>query len=174
MAFLDDYDDVERIDIGRGYWVDVRKCVLRGDNERAERLLAQTTVTPDEQRPGRMHTMVTPDTAAWRTEMVFASVTAWNLDDKDGSVWALDPEPVKRANIRRLPGPVFDQIWERVDELNKAGRSPQEQTTFRDAAGDSDQIGWARPGSVVEVPAGEGVLAEVGAAPGGPGPQAIA
>jgi hypothetical protein len=175
MAFLDNYDSVERIDVGHGYWVDVRVCVLRGDNERAERLLAQTTVTPDEQRPGRMHTMVTPDTAAWRTEMVFASIVAWNLDEQDGTVWALEPEPAKRANIRRLPGPVFDAVWARVDELNKAGgRTPQDQAAFRDAAGGSDPERWAGPGSVVEVPAGEGVLDAAGASAGRPGQPALA
>jgi hypothetical protein len=174
MEFLDAYDTTERIELGRGYWVDVRTCVLRGDGERAEKLLAQTTVTPDEHRPGRVHTMVTPDTAAWRTEMVFASVVDWNLNDSAGK-WALEPEAAKRANIKRLPGPIFDKIWARVDELNKAGgRSPQEQAAFRDAAGDSDPIGWGGPGSVVEVPDGEGVLAEVGPPPGGPGRPAIA
>lgn len=164
MAFDDEYDEVQRIDLGRGYWVDVRKCVSRGDGERAERLLAQTTVTPDEQRPGRVHTMVTPDTAAYRTEMVYASIVDWNLDERDGSKRALEPEAVKRANIARLPGPVFDQIWACIDELNKAGRSPQEQATFPEPAVNGDPDGFARPGGVVEVSNGAGVLAAPGPA----------
>lgn len=167
-GFLSAYSGTRRVDLGGGYWVDVKKCLTIVEKQRAEQALASNP-TVDMNGNGS----ATMDVVAFRNELVAASITAWNLDEEDGTVWALSPEPVKRTNIARLPGPVFDQIFTFVNELN-GPQSSKERAQFpvADVGGDPDgNAGAAVAGDVLD---GAAVVAASGAASGGPGASAVA
>lgn len=97
------------------------------------------------------------DTRAGRVEMVVQSLTAWNLDDDDGTGWPLDsgidtpPRPgvnpyppgcPRRKSVARLPSPLFDLIWAECDRLN-GPRKGAEAAGFREEPGDSGPDGDA-------------------------------
>jgi hypothetical protein len=153
-GFLSEYEGTERIELGRGYWADVKKCLSRGEMAHMEAAMGgrqQVDVTK-----GRQYAQL--DTGAGRTELVVRSLVAWNLDDADGTVWSLDPgKPPfspgceRRQSVARLPGPVFDRIWKRCDDLNGPVKDPSAKATFpgEDVGGDPDgDTGTADPASV--------------------------
>lgn len=178
-GFLSAYEGTERIDLGDGYWVDVKKSLSSKEYAPVENALGGTqridlTAGQNGSKPsGRQSAVI--DVRTGRTELVVASLVAWNLDDADGSVWPLDPDkpPYKpgcgrRQSVDRLPESVFDRIWQRCDAMN-GQPDPQEAATFPDPAerGDPDGDGGAAgPGPV---PDGGGVLAEAGAYQGDAG-----
>lgn len=130
MGFLSVYSGVKRIvvDSERDYWVDLLEYVSQGGREEAERALASMTFVDGK-------TVPSPDVAKFRQLSVFAAVSAWNLDDEDGTAW-----PVTLRNVQRLPGVVFDQLWEAVDSANSS-RSSEESQKFRDGDVVSDSDG---------------------------------
>lgn len=168
MGFLSAYSDTRKIDLGGGYWVEIKECLSIVEKQRAEKAL---TPNPRVDMSGRAEAGM--DLSAFHTEMVVASITAWNLDEDDGTVWPLTPEPVKRKNIARLPASVFDQIFKEVDELN--GPKPaRERAQFPEPGVGSDPDGDGGAGEPVDVLGGAAALAAPGAAPTGPGDPAVA
>jgi hypothetical protein len=156
MGFLTAYEGTRTIDVGAagsGYWVELRECLSQGDKEDAERALSAGKVVD-----GKRFEM-TMDTARYRQLMVLASVKAWNLDDDDTGVW-----PVNLSNVRRLPGPVFDQIWTVVDELN-APAPTEDRKRFPGGGGGGDQDGDGGTGDVGQLPDGTGNQHPVGRKP---------
>lgn len=168
MGFLSAYSGTEKIDVGGGYWIEVRKCLSIIDKQRAEKALASTPRV-DMSGAGT----ITLDTAAFHNAMVEASIVAWNLDDDNGEVWALSPSNVKRDNIARLPGPVFDQVWEVVDDLN-GPREAADKVRFPEPGVIGDPVGDGGSAVVTDVRDGAAILAAAGAAPGGLGDTPMA
>lgn len=168
MGFLSAYSGTQKIDVGEGYWIEVRECLSIIDKQRAEKALASS---PKIDMTG--NGTVSLDTVAFHNAMLEASIVGWNLDDDDSTVWALAPSNVKRDNIARLPAPVFDQVWQVVNDLN----GPRER---------ADQVRFPEPGIVggpdgdggsavaEDVRGGTAVVAAPGAAPGGPGDAPVA
>lgn len=170
------YEGTERIDLGNGYWVDVKKCLSAAEKGRVDDLLG-----------GRQRVDVASkssyaelDYTASRAEMVVLSLDDWNLDDEKGKKWPLDagaaprkpgdvnpypPGCPRRQSVARLPGPVFDQIWERCDELN-APRAAAEAAQFPEQDERGDQDGDTRAADPDPVPDGTGVLEGAGAEAG--------
>ena len=109
------YDGTERIDLGSGYWSDVKRCLTSSEYEHVQQLLGNGRAAI---RLDGAPSQVNIDLPAAMREMLFRSVTAWNIDDEDGTVWPLEPDKAKRAAIARLPYPVLQQVYERCDELN--------------------------------------------------------
>jgi hypothetical protein len=148
MGFLSAYSGTRKIDVGGGYWVEVRECLSVIDKQRAEKALASNpTIDPIHNRGSAQM-----DMAAFENEMLTHSIVAWNLDEDDGTIWALTPDKAKRANIARLPSPVFDTIFKVVNELN-GPQSPRERAQFPDPGGSGDpdagDAGPAEPGDVL-------------------------
>lgn len=174
MAFLDDYSGTERIDVGKGYWVDIKLCLSREEKRDANKYMSRMAAVQDD-KTDKMVTRAVPDIERYRDEVVLASIVDWNLDDKDG-VWQLSPPSAKRKNVNRLPEAVFDKVYKRANELNK---SPEvdEQKTFRDDAEqrdhDADAVdeGAGDPG---EVPDGAGILDQAWLEPGRVGETSLA
>lgn len=129
MGFLSVYSGIKRvvIDTDRGYWVDLKEHISQGDREAAERSLASMVISDGK-------TNISPDVTSWREQLIHATISTWNLDDDDNTVW-----PITLDNIRRLPGNVFDQLWKEVDALNST-RKGEDQQRFRDGdlSGDSN------------------------------------
>lgn len=167
MGFLSAYSGTKTIDVGGGYHIEVLECLSIVDKQRGEKALAAPRIDMNGQG------VMALDTVAFHNVMMNASIIAWNLDDDDGTVWALTPERVKAANIARLPGPVFDQVWAVVDELN-GPRGRAEQVRFPDAGPVGDPVGdggAAVAGDVHDAPA---TVAAAGDPPSGPGIDAVA
>lgn len=168
MGFLSAYDGTRRIDLGGGYWVDVKKCLSIVEKQRAERAL---TSDPTVDMNGRGTAKV--DMPGFHNEMISASIVAWNLDEDDGTAWALTPEPVKRKNIARLPSTVFDAVWKVVDELN-GPRPTGEQAQFPVPGVGGDPDGHPGAAQPVDVLDGSPVVAAPWPAAGGSGVPAVA
>lgn len=160
MGFLSAYSGTRRIDLGGGYWVEVKECLSIVEKQRAEKVLSRDPVVDQN---GRGTAKV--DMPAFHNEMLYHSITSWNLDEDDGTVWPLSPEPVKRKNIARLPAAVFDRILEVVDELN-GPQSSRERAQFPVPGVGGDPEWDAGPAVAVDVLAGDSAVEAAGAATG--------
>lgn len=176
-GFLSEYEGTEQIDLGGGYWVEVKKCLSRAEMAHMEAVMGGRQRV--EVKEGG-HQFAELDTGAGRTELVVWSLVAWNLDDPDGTIWPLDgvdkggrvtypPGCLRRQSVGRLPGKVFDQIWKVCNTLNGQKEGPAAQAAFPgpDELGDPDGDGSAAGAG--PVPDGAGVLAEAGLGSGDPG-----
>lgn len=162
MAFLTEYSGTERVKLSEKYWVDVKKCLSRGEMEIAEKLLTSATLTR-ERAEGNERSV---ETAGYRTYIVTASIVDWNLDEDDGRIWQLNNDRAKRDNVKRLPESVFDTIHKRVEELN-APVTPEQRGDFREDGPGGDKHGFAGPGDVIEAPNGNDAVVPVWTTPGG-------
>lgn len=168
MGFLSAYSGTRKIDLGDGYWVEIKECLSIVEKQRADKALSSGPVFD---QSGRGSAQM--DLPAYQNEMLCHSIVAWNLDEDDRTIWPLTPEPVKRKNIARLPGPVFDQIVAVVDELN--GPKPaKERAQFPEPSLGSDPNGHSGPGVAVDVLGGEPVVDATGDAQAGPGDPTVA
>lgn len=140
MGFLSAYSGTRRLDVGGGYWIEIKTCLSVVEKHRAERALGGSNPTFDMNGNGTAKL----DTAAFATEMVAASISDWNLDEDDGAIWPLAPDQVKRANIARLPASVFDTVFAAVNESN-GPRPAGEQARFPESGvgGGTDGVGRA-------------------------------
>lgn len=137
MGFLSVYSGVKRvvIDSERNYWVDLKKHISHGDREGAERSLVQMSVENGK-------TNISPDVTQYRQLLLTASISAWNLDEEDGTVWTVNLD-----NVQRLPGEVFDRLWLEVDGMGKEEKGAQSRQQFPvgdfsgDPNGDSGSAG---------------------------------
>lgn len=145
MGFLSAYEGVRRVDLGRGYWVDLVLHISQGSKEAAERAASKVKVSASGL------TDVEPDVVAFRQLMILGHVKEWNLDDDNGRIW-----PVSLASVKRLPGDVFEELWKVVNELTKP-RDADEQKRFLDAS-DDGAPGWTGSGESAHVHDGAGVL----------------
>jgi hypothetical protein len=159
-GFLSAYEGTERIDLGRDYWADVKKCLSTKESAAMEGAMGGK----QQLDVGTKRQFATLDVRAGRVEMVVASLVAWNLDDDDGTLWPLDPDkpPYKpgcerRQSVDRLPSPVFDKIWKRCDELNGQD-SGEDQARFPEPAELGDPDGDDGAAGPPGLPDGERVL----------------
>lgn len=166
-GFLDaaGYSGETEIDLGHGYWVRVKNCLTSEEYARVQQLLGNGRAAL--RIDGGGPSIVNIDLPAAMREMLAGSVTAWNLDDPDGTPWPLEPDKAKRASIARLPYPVLQQVYERCDELNSPRRG-REAAQFRDEADGGDPDGDGGAAGTVGVPRRQGVLAAGRVDPGVP------
>lgn len=168
MGFLSAYSGTQKIDVGGGYWIEVRECLPIVDKQRAEKALASS---PRVDMAG--NGSISLDTVAFHNEMLFASIVDWNLDDDNGQPWLLAPDSEKRRNIARLPAPVFDQVWEVVNDLN-GPRETADKVRFPESGVGGDQVGDGGAAEPADVRTGAAVVAAPGAAPDGFGNAPVA
>ncbi len=170
-GFLDDtgYGGTTRIDLGRGYWAEVKNCLDAEENGYVADLLGGKQQIDT----GGQRQFASMDFTSSRRERVVQSLVAWNITDPGGETWPLLPASrpagkpypagsLRRLSVARLPSPVFEQIHQVCDELN-APRKGADAVSFPDGpvGGDPDgNPGAAGPGPV---PDGEGVLEGTGA-----------
>jgi hypothetical protein len=168
-GFLSAYDGVERIELGRGYWVDVKQCLSHAELQLAQGKMGAGRQTVE--AGGRQY--ATLDMNAFETELIVLSLVDWNLTDQQGVLLPLTPDRARRDSVARLPGSVTSVIFKRCNELN-GPQSTREAATFPDEAVGGDPDGdLGSPGAGV-VPDPAGLLGEAGADPGRPGVPALA
>jgi hypothetical protein len=169
-GFLDDtgYGGTTRVDLGRGYWCEVKNCLDAEENGFCGDLLGGKQQIDT----GGQRQFASMDFTSSRREMVVQSLVAWNLTDPDGSTWLLLPETrpagkpypagsIRRLSVARLPAPVFDQIFAVCDELN-APRKGADAVSFPDGPVGGDQDGNDGAAGPAAVPDGAGVLERTG------------
>jgi hypothetical protein len=163
MGFLSAYENTTRVPIGdpeRGYWVELREVLSQGARQKAEQeLMGRQQINGND-------VLMKMNVVGYRQAMLLASIKGWNLDDDNGHVW-----PINTQSISRLPGPVFDELWAKVDASN-APRSAEAQRRFPDTGDDERADGEDEPGQYGEVLASatgvEAPGADPGAVPGAP------
>jgi hypothetical protein len=161
-GFLSAYDGTERLEFGRGYWADVKRCLSHAEQQRAQAKLGAGRQSVD--MSGRMSAVV--DMNAFETEMIVLSVVGWNFDDDDGTIWPLAPEAALRESIARLPAPVASRIFQVCNEFN-GPMEGREAATFPGPGVGGDQGGVVGAAGAGVVPDPESVLGEAGADPSG-------
>lgn len=159
-GFLSAYEGTERIPIpdGRGYWVDVKKCLSSAEYAPVEMALGSRQ-HPVANGKGQV-TFGQIDQRESQIRMLLASIDDWNLDD-DGVKWALSPEAAKRKSIERLPAGIRMMIYARCDDLN-GPPGEDEQVRFPEPGLGGDPDGGNSPGGAAGLPDGAGVLAAAG------------
>lgn len=177
MGFLSPYQGVIRVEMGGGYWVDVKRFLSVADSEAAERVIAQTvrSVTgPDGTvRP-------TFDSVGRTFEQVLASIVDWNLTDENDQPLPLDhdpevekatgrPSPRRRSLTRPdFPQVALDKIAAVVSEHNNV--DPEAQSSFRGGSPGVSPLGEVEPPDDREVGDRAAVVDAVG---GADGPDAV-
>lgn len=154
------YEGTEEIDLGNGYWVQIKRCISQAEYQRVQDHLGggKMNVNLNGSRFAQM------DVGASQVELVAASITDWNLDDDNGEKWPLTPLPALKASIARLPSPAFMKVWQACDELN-GPRKGTDAVSFPDGPVGGDQDGDPGASGLPEVPDGAGVVEADG--PGG-------
>lgn len=172
-GFLDasGYGGTTRIDLGGGYWCDVKNSLSVAEKAHVDECMGSRQKVD----VGGQRQFAELDIGASRREMVVQSLVEWNLDDEDGTVWPLDaggkfagrrgnqypPGCPRRLSVERLPGPVFDQVWGVCDGLDSP-RQGREAADFPGQAERGDPDGDGGAAGPAEVPDRAGVLEGAG------------
>lgn len=176
-GFLDDtgYGGTTKVDLGKGYWAEVKNCLSTAEKEWVDNLLGgkqKVDVGPQRQ-------FAELDIGGSRIEMVVQSLVDWNITDPDGTVWPLDaggkfagrgnenpypPGCPRRLSVARLPSPARDQIWAKCDELDNP-RQGREAADFPGPDVVGDQDGNAGTAGAAPVPDGAGAVEAAGPDP---------
>lgn len=155
-GFLSAYEGTERIDLGRDFWVDVKKCLSSAEYEPIEQALGSRQ-RPTANGKGQV-TFGEINQRESQIRMLLAAITDWNLNDDgtDATKWPLAPERAKRQSIERLPAGVRMQIYKKCDDLN-GPPDEDEQARFpvQGELGDPDGDGGTAGADGVRVRAGD-------------------
>lgn len=182
MDFLSLNEGTERIELGNGFWVDVKKCLTHEEKQFAQAKLGAGRQSVD--MGGRRFAEVDPN--GFETELIVQSLVDWNLTDKDGLL-PLDagarfagrgnenpwpPGCPRRVSVARLPGWATTLIYNRCNELN--GTDSKEAATFPDRLGEGGEGRDGGAAGTAVVPDPGGVLGAPGGDEGEPGHPAVA
>lgn len=162
-GFLSQYEGTERVPLGGGYWVDVARCLTHEQMQKAQAKMGAGRQSVE--MSGKQFMSI--DMNAFQTELLVQSIRDWNLDDEQGEIWPLKPEPALRASVARLPATVARQVFEVCDRLNGSPDST-EAARFPDRAGGGDPDGEGGTSRAGVVPDPGGLLGPAGGNPGKP------
>lgn len=130
MGFLSQYNGTEEVDLGDGYWVQVKKYLTAAQSAEAEHKLIQSrmSVDPsDKEAKALMETSM--DTAAFGLEQAAQAVVKWNLTDEDNMTLPFSTVEERRLSIARLPAFVIQKIIGAVDQTG-GEKKPEDKATF--------------------------------------------
>lgn len=181
-GFLDDsgYSGTTKIDLGHGYWAEVKNCLSAEEMALVEGVLGAGKQKVD--MLGGQRQFAEMDIRASWNELVVQSLAGWNLTEPDGrTVWPLDaggkfagrggenpypPGCPRRQSVARLPDPAFKLIWQECDELNSP-RKGADAVSFPDEPVGGGPDGGAGAAGPAADAVGAGDVAEVRADQGG-------
>ena len=113
-SYLSRRAKIERVDLGDGFWVEVKTHLSYGESKDAKRALIHATmkmVGEDQE------TTADIDTVEYQQAKVFAAIVAWNLTDDAGIELPLSPESARLASINLLDDADFDKIAAAVEGI---------------------------------------------------------
>jgi hypothetical protein len=121
MGFLSKYVGTERIDLGDGFFVEIKKYLTSAEHGEAERAL----LAPKMDTSGDEPTMTSSfDHVAFAQELATQAICSWNLTDEADQLLPLAPIEARRESVRRLPHFVVDKVAKAVQANEK--RSDEE------------------------------------------------
>lgn len=169
-GFLSLYSGTERVDLGDGWWVDLKRSLTHDEWTRVQAKLGAGRGTANLSTGEQVSNV---DYTAYLTEMVTLSIADWNLTDETERVMRLAPEAELRRNVARLPAEVTTTLFNKCNTLN-GPRDKPEAARFPEPPGDSGQEReTGAPGTGV-LPDPGGVLGPPGGDQGNPGAAALA
>jgi hypothetical protein len=132
MGFLSKYTGTKRIDLGDGFYVEVRKFLSAEQQGLVEQALTQPKIQVVGDGKGKLkqEMVAAMDYAAMRIETIAQALVSWNLTDEDDSPLAFEPEAALRASLRKLPGSVIRKV---AEEIGTEPEDEEERATFPSA-----------------------------------------
>jgi hypothetical protein len=144
-GFLSLYDETDRIDLGGGYYVDIKRYLTDAEHDRAQRLLVdprmESRVTGKDADDSEVRAVTTTiNQGDYNHELLVAAIIGWNLTDRDGNPLPLPPymppgksgndkaNTVRRESIRQLPAFATKKILKQI--LDNEKRSGDDQGSF--------------------------------------------
>ena len=106
-------DEVDRIKVDKGHWVDIKHKMSYGD---------QQTLVDSFVRMQAQPTIKTPDDVDFsirlgNVTLLCLNIKAWNLEDASGKI-----PPINEDTIRQLDDPLARKL---VKEINKRNQPPK-------------------------------------------------
>lgn len=129
MGFLSKFSATQKIDLGDGFFVEVRKYLSSAQRAAAEKMLISAHMVMDDKQQGGGNLVSDVDAAAFRLELCAQAVTMWNLTDEHEEPLPTTPIEDLRRSIGRLPTYVVDEITKVVDT---AGKDPEQEKKSED------------------------------------------
>lgn len=130
-GFLSLYDAVDRIDLGGGFWVDVRQHITDAANTTIQRVLVDPRIETVERAGQTRVVTTTVNQGAYNQARLVAYIDAWNLTDRNGDPLPLPPyvqpspsgedraNAVRRQSIGFLPPYATQKILMKIIENEK-------------------------------------------------------
>jgi len=149
MGFLSEYEEVAKVDLGNGYWAEL-KVYLDSDSElAAQRALVSMRAVLDP-ATAEVKAEGNFDQGAYLIEMGAQSLIAWNLTDANDKPLPCGNIKEKRQSMGRLPRKILELFVSHIKAV------PDREADFPGAAADG---GEADGGSGEASPDSDGVSA---------------
>lgn len=158
MAYADLFSETMTVPAGGDYFIKIKTSLTHADKEAADKHLHKVRGSLDDR--GKVQAITSPDLIGYNRVLVSRSIVDWNLDEDDGTKWALTPEQVKEHNVGRLPNLVFERLLKHVEALNRP--DPAEERAFRHEDSGSDQDGDTGAADFAAVSVGDDAVDEAG------------
>src|SRR5262249_25337760 len=138
-GFLSLYDETDRVDLGGGYYADIKRYLSSAEVDRANRALvapqlkSEGASTGDGSAAEGRSVTSTIDQGTYNIEVLVAAIDGWNLTDRDGNSLPLPPyvpakptgedraNQVRRESIRLLPAFATKKILKQISDNEKRG-----------------------------------------------------
>lgn len=138
-GFLSLYDETDRVDLGGGYYVDIKRYLSDAEADRASRALVapqlkSEVVGAGDGTEGEVRSVTTTvDQGGYNTEVLVAAIVDWNLTDRGDDPLPLPPyvpakptgedraNEVRRQSIRQLPAFATKKILKQISDNEKRG-----------------------------------------------------
>lgn len=140
MGYTSRWTETRKLDLGDGWWVEIKKGLPGGEIEDLRRKLV--SVAPGTNDKGALVARVVDvDPVTFLRERAVHSLVAWNITGDDEALLPLDPEdpehPLTRASYRLLDTEHRDLIENAIAEENTV--SKEDEARFPDdGAGSPD------------------------------------
>jgi hypothetical protein len=123
VGFLSKYKETKKVDLGDGFYVDVKKYLTARERTAAEKKLINASMVTEKGKQGNLITQV--DAGEYRLELANQAIADWNLTDEMDMPLSLIP-PFRLQSIERLPTQIVDQIVAVIDDVG-AEKTPEEE-----------------------------------------------
>jgi hypothetical protein len=139
-GFLSLYDERDRIEMGGGYYVEIKKFLSDAEHDRAQRALVSPRIESTVAKAGGgadeaevRAVTTTIDQQGYNIEVLVAAIIDWNLTDETDQLLPLPPympppsagedkvNRVRRESIRRLPHFAIERILKQISDNKKLG-----------------------------------------------------
>lgn len=108
-------DDIDRIDLGDGEWVDIKRQMNYGEQLRLASSFSATSITIRDGAPKLNALAEKADLETGSIALLFINIRAWSF--KDGSGKSI---PINETNIRRLDITTANKISKEISKRNPA------------------------------------------------------